>query len=223
MNIIYNEDCRTTLDRIEREGGSKLKFQYLFTSPPDFNELDMEPTQTQDYIDFLHSVFSEIKLNVAITLAFTDRKSDGGIVPKSTMAINLFQSLGWRLQSHKIWVKSTKIDLFRLTYANVLTFMWGNARIRQYGFNEFKPDVWEDGWFRGAGGFTNSLPQKVAERCIRNFTAPKDVVYNPFMGIGQTAIACLATDRQYIGSELSKETYDISQTRIEEYRASFTV
>jgi DNA modification methylase len=217
MNVIYNEDCRKTL-----AVGSPLYYDYIFTSPPDFNELGMEPTQAKDYIDFLHSVFSLCKLNTAITLAFTDRKFDSGIISKSSMAIGLFQDLGWKLKSHKIWVKSEKIDLFRLTYANVLTFTFGNCQIKQQNHNDFKPDVWADGWYRGAGGFTNSLPQKVAERCILNFTALGQTVYNPFMGIGQTAIACIATGRNYIGSELSSEVYDIARKRIEEYNASFT-
>jgi len=38
------------------------------------------------------------------------------------------------------------------------------------------------------------------------------VIYDPFMGIGTTARACRSSNRQYLGSELDKEHFDISQT-----------
>jgi DNA modification methylase len=38
----------------------------------------------------------------------------------------------------------------------------------------------------------------------------ESIIYDPFMGIGTTARACKKSGRNYIGSELDKEHYDIS-------------
>lgn len=37
------------------------------------------------------------------------------------------------------------------------------------------------------------------------------------MGIGTTAIACINTDRNYIGFELDDTYYDLASKRIEDY------
>lgn len=41
------------------------------------------------------------------------------------------------------------------------------------------------------------------------------IVYDPFMGTGTTAIACIDTDRHYIGSELSENQVKYANERIE--------
>jgi site-specific DNA-methyltransferase (adenine-specific) len=44
-----------------------------------------------------------------------------------------------------------------------------------------------------------------------------DIVLDPFMGSGQTAIACKKYNRNYIGFELSKDYCDIAEQRIKDY------
>jgi len=41
-----------------------------------------------------------------------------------------------------------------------------------------------------------------------------EVVLDPFMGSGTTAIACIKEDRDFLGSELSKDFYDVAIQRI---------
>jgi len=41
-------------------------------------------------------------------------------------------------------------------------------------------------------------------------------VLDPFMGIGSTAVACINTNRNYIGFELSEEYCKIAEKRISE-------
>jgi len=45
-----------------------------------------------------------------------------------------------------------------------------------------------------------------------------DVVLDPFMGSGTTAIACLNTGRQYIGFELDEGYYNIANERIKSHK-----
>lgn len=46
------------------------------------------------------------------------------------------------------------------------------------------------------------------------YTDRDDVVYDPFMGTGTTAIACIKEKRRYIGSEISKRYVDWARRRI---------
>jgi len=43
-----------------------------------------------------------------------------------------------------------------------------------------------------------------------------DIVLDPFMGSGTTAVACLKLKRNYIGFEISKEYCDLAEKRIKE-------
>lgn len=43
-----------------------------------------------------------------------------------------------------------------------------------------------------------------------------EVILDPFMGSGTTAIAAINTKRNFIGFELNKEYFEIAQNRIEE-------
>jgi site-specific DNA-methyltransferase (adenine-specific) len=51
---------------------------------------------------------------------------------------------------------------------------------------------------------------------IKTYTNENDTVLDPFMGSGTTAIACINTKRNYIGSEINKDYYNIAIKRIED-------
>jgi len=63
-------------------------------------------------------------------------------------------------------------------------------------------------------GHPAAFPIELPIRCIKMFSWIGSVVYDPFMGSGSTAIACVKTNRMYIGSEISKEYVDLSLSRI---------
>ena len=50
-----------------------------------------------------------------------------------------------------------------------------------------------------------------------------DVIYDPFMGTGTTAIACIKEKRNYVGSELSKRYCEWAKKRIKEERSQLTL
>lgn len=45
----------------------------------------------------------------------------------------------------------------------------------------------------------------------------EDIVLDPFMGVGSTLLACVNTNRKYIGFEIDKEYYDLANKRINTY------
>lgn len=59
------------------------------------------------------------------------------------------------------------------------------------------------------------FPEKLAEDNIISWSNKGDVVYDPFMGSGTTAVAAIKHDRQYIGSEISPEYCEIANKRID--------
>jgi site-specific DNA-methyltransferase (adenine-specific)/modification methylase len=59
------------------------------------------------------------------------------------------------------------------------------------------------------------FPLALAEKAIINFSKEKDIILDPFMGIGTTGLACKNTNRQFIGIELDKNYFDIAKQRID--------
>ena len=59
-------------------------------------------------------------------------------------------------------------------------------------------------------------PLKLIERIIEMSTNKGDVVLDACMGSGTTAVACMNTNRNFIGFELNKEYFDIAINRIKE-------
>lgn len=210
MNKLLCDDYKNVITEYE--------YDYIFTSPPDFEEIGSDPSKPEDYQDFLTECFLQARPKKGlITVAFTDRKANGGIVPKSSILKHVMMAMGYTIKSHKIWVKSTKIDLFRLTYGNVITF--GKGKTKQTMDKEFKPDVWMDGMDKYKK-FSYGMPVDVPRKCILNYTNEGDIVYDPFMGSGTTAIAAFRTNRRYLGSELNEEYWKLSVERTEEEKNS---
>ena len=58
------------------------------------------------------------------------------------------------------------------------------------------------------------FPLSLINRLIKAFSLPGDIVFDPFMGSGTTAIACLDNDRFYLGSEIDPEYSKIHTERI---------
>jgi modification methylase len=58
------------------------------------------------------------------------------------------------------------------------------------------------------------FPVELPKRVIALYTQPGDVVLDPFMGSGSTAIAAVQSGRRYVGYELSAEYCALAQARL---------
>lgn len=60
-------------------------------------------------------------------------------------------------------------------------------------------------------------PILLIERLIRLSSNEENIVLDPFIGSGTTALAAILANRKFIGTELNKEYYDIANKRISEF------
>ena len=69
----------------------------------------------------------------------------------------------------------------------------------------------------GEGGLhPTQKPVKLMKALIELTTTPGQVVLDPFMGSGTTGVACVNTNRNFIGIELDEEYFEIAKKRIDE-------
>jgi site-specific DNA-methyltransferase (adenine-specific) len=64
------------------------------------------------------------------------------------------------------------------------------------------------------------VPVKLIERIILLTTEPGDIVVDPFLGCGTTAIACIRTGRRYIGMEIDEDYFNTAMKRIEQEKGA---
>jgi site-specific DNA-methyltransferase (adenine-specific) len=67
-------------------------------------------------------------------------------------------------------------------------------------------------------GHPAPFPVELPGRLIELYTFEGDLVLDPFLGSGTTAVAAVESNRHYIGYELDAEYIDIAERRIKEGR-----
>ena len=61
------------------------------------------------------------------------------------------------------------------------------------------------------------FPLELAQRVVKLFSDKGDVVLDPFMGSGTTAIAALSTGRNFIGLEKESKYVELSNSKVTEF------
>jgi len=61
------------------------------------------------------------------------------------------------------------------------------------------------------------FPEDLARDHILTWSNEGDLVLDPFMGSGTTAVCCIETNRNYIGYEVDETYYDVCNRRIQEH------
>jgi len=69
----------------------------------------------------------------------------------------------------------------------------------------------------------NQKPIDLLERCIEYHSQVGEVILDPFMGSGSTGVACINTNRKFIGMELEQKYFDIANKRIKEVSVNESV
>ncbi len=217
----------------------------MVTSPP-YNvgkEYDEDLTLSE-YLDFLKRVWAETYRvlvpggRVCINIANLGRKP---YIPLNSFITRDMINLGFLMRGEIIWDKgssaspstawgswqSAKNPVLRDVHEYIMvfskdTFSRGSLKsskstISKEEFLECTKSVWS---FPAVSarkiGHPAPFPEELPRRCIQLYTFKEDVVLDPFMGSGQTAIAAIKTRRHYIGYDISEEYVESANRRIKE-------
>ena len=63
-------------------------------------------------------------------------------------------------------------------------------------------------------GHPSQKPYQLMLDLVLKFSKPDDLVFDPFMGSGTTAIACIKSGRRFIGAEIKSKWFKIAKQRI---------
>lgn len=134
--------------------------------------------------------------------------------------LNVFTDCGFHFIKSLIWNKGNKImgQYYMSQFEYILFFRKGKGKkINNCGTadilsipNKKTKDK------NGKNIHDTEKPIELMQILIENSSNENDVVLDSFMGVGATALACINTNRNFIGIELDKGYFDIACARITE-------
>lgn len=227
MIEIYNEDYKKTIRRMRK---NKIKLDAVITDPPygvsrkhqlgysnmgrsgmNYGEWDYNFDQKK----WIREVSDLVKPGGTIII-FNDWKNLGTISEQ-------LEKCRFIIKDIIRWIKTNPMPRnVDRRYVNDCEFaVWAVKEGKPWTFNKpkdvsyLKPEI-----ITGVvpGGKKRLHPtqkhMEVIERLIEIHTNENDLIYDPFMGSGTTAVACKNKNRNVIGSEIDEKYYKISMERI---------
>ena len=218
----------------------------MVTSPP-YNvskEYD-EDLSLKEYLQLLTNVFTETYRvlvyggRACVNVANLGRKP---YIPLSDHISHMMIEIGFKMRGEIIWAKgagagvsmawgswqSASNPVLRDTHEYILVFSKGafdrkkedrENTITKEQFMEWTKSVWTMNpesakKVKHPAPFPVELPYRLTQL----YTFKGDIVLDPFMGSGSTAIAALKSERKYAGYDVDPEYIRIAEERIEPYK-----
>jgi site-specific DNA-methyltransferase (adenine-specific) len=215
----------------------------MVTSPPYNVGKDYDDDLTlAEYLSFLKRVWVETYRvlvpggRACVNIANLGRKP---YIPLHAFILRDLIEVGFLMCGEIIWDKgasassstawgswqSASNPTLRDTHEYILVFSKGNFRrdkldgktdtISKEEFLEYTKSVW---LFSAESarkiGHPAPFPIELPYRLIQLYTFKDEIVLDPFMGSGQTALAALKSGRHYVGYEINDEYLELAQKRI---------
>jgi len=239
INKIYFEDCFEGMKRIDDNS-----IDLIITSPPYFNARPeyAEWDSYEDYLSFLNNIlqscFMKLKSIGRIAINVPDGYGRNPWIPIYADTCKLMQNIGYILRGSIVWNKQngggkTSWGSWRSSsnpclideHEMIIIAHKENPKLK-IG-TEIKKDLFlsliHSVWnikpeTKRKLGHPAPYPLELPIRIITFLSSENTIILDPFMGSGTTAIACINTNRNYIGFENNKEYFDIANKRISAHK-----
>ena len=140
--------------------------------------------------------------------------------------IESLEKAGFKVKNVIIWdkvVHGLNYQNYAYTYEMIIFAVKGRFfPHNKNGIDEFYRDIWHIR--RNLNNESEKIEHHETQKAIevvklplKHASKPGDIILDPFMGSGTTAIVCKMLDRHFIGFETIKEYCDIANNRLEEY------
>jgi site-specific DNA-methyltransferase (adenine-specific) len=234
LNKLYNIDCLDGMQNI-----SDKSIDCIVTSPPynlggdfhtfvngkrvtygDYNTYKDKLTE-KDYqswqVDILKGCYRILKDDGVMFYNHKNRIVEGSVVSPfewlSKTEFNIYQVIVLNLKS------TANVDKRRFFPVHELLFVLTKSNKTKLNNIECLTDVWEMKKVpRKESGHPATFHIDLPSRCILSATKEGDLIFDPFVGTGTTAIACINANRSYIGFELDTGYFNLANGRIVKHK-----
>lgn len=217
----------------------------MVTSPPyNVSKTYDDDLTLQQYLQLLKKVFSEVWRvlvpggRAVINVANIGRKP---YLPLHAYVIEIMFSIGFHMRGEVIWDKGASAGIscawgsfasasnpclrdvheYILIFSKITNKLEKGTKentIKKEDFVEWSKSIWT---FPAVSakkvGHPAPFPVELPKRVIEFYSYKDDIVLDPFMGSGQTALAAMALHRNFIGYEIEKDFIHLAEERISKF------
>ena len=217
----------------------------MITSPP-YNvskEYD-EDLSLKEYLQFLENSFKEtyrVLVNggrACINVANLGRKP---YIPLSDYISKMMIAIGFNMRGEIIWNKAASASpstawgswqsaanpILRDIHEYILIFSKGDYKREKGGkensitkeqFMEWTKSIWTmNAESARRIGHPAPFPEELPNRLIQLYSFKGDIILDPFMGSGTTAVSAIKSERKFIGYDISQEYINLAKKRLKPF------
>ena len=217
----------------------------MITSPPyNVSKAYDEDLSLKEYLKLLKDAFSEtyrVLVNggrACVNVANLGRKP---YIPLSDYISKMMIDIGFNMRGEIIWNKAASASpstawgswmsasnpTLRDIHEYILVFSKGDYKRERKGrnntitkeqFMEWTKSIWTmNAESARRIGHPAPFPEELPYRLIQLLSFKDDIILDPFMGSGTTAISALKSKRNFVGYEISEDYIELANKRIEPY------
>jgi site-specific DNA-methyltransferase (adenine-specific) len=217
----------------------------MITSPP-YNvskEYD-EDLSLKEYLQLLENAFKEtfrVLVNggrACINVANLGRKP---YIPLSDYISKMMIDIGFNMRGEIIWNKAASASpstawgswqsaanpILRDIHEYILVFSKGDYKrekgkkensITKEQFMEWTKSIWTmNAESARRIGHPAPFPEELPFRLIQLYSFKGDIILDPFMGSGTTAVSAIKSDRKFVGYDISQEYIGLAEKRLKPF------
>ncbi len=238
-NIIYN----TSSEKMYQLEDNSIHL--MITSPP-YNvtkEYDKD-LSLKEYLSFLKTVFTETYRvlvdggRACVNVANLGRRP---YIPLSDYISQMMNEIGFNMRGEIIWNKAASASpstawgswlsatnpILRDVHEYILIFSKGELKrdstnkensITKEQFMEWTKSIWTmNAESAKRVGHPAPFPEELPKRLIHLYSFKGDIILDPFIGSGTTAIAAVKAERKYIGYETDIKYIELAESRLDHF------
>lgn len=223
----------------------------MITSPP-YNvskEYD-EDLSLKEYLQVLENSFKEtyrVLVNggrACVNIANLGRKP---YIPLSDYISKIMIDIGFNMRGEIIWNKAASASpstawgswqsaanpILRDIHEYILIFSKGDYKrekgkkensITKEQFIEWTKSIWTmNAESARRIGHPAPFPEELPYRLIQLYSFTGDIIIDPFMGSGTTAVSAIKSDRKFVGYDISQEYITLAEKRIKPFLEQTTL
>ena len=212
---LYNGDCLEIMDGLIEEG---IKVDCILTDPPygmefksNYRKIKYDKIKNDNNLLFLDEYFKK-----CFNLLNNDTHIYCFCSWHNVDKFKIHFEKYFKLKNIIVWEKNnTSMGDLKGSYAPKYEFILYGHKGRRLRNGFRYPDILK---FNRTGNkyHPTQKPADLIELLLNQSSNENEVIFDGFMGSGSTGVACMNTNRKFIGIELDKNYFNIAKQRIEE-------
>ena len=242
LDKIYSEDCLEGLKRIQDDSIDCMITSPPYNVGIDYGDKYNDNQPFNEYLSFIKEVMTEVYRvlknggRAIINIANTGRKP---YIPLSSYINMIMIEIGFLCRGEIVWDKGASVGVscawgswkspsnpsLRDVHEYILVFSKGDYKhvvkngeptISSEEFVESTKSIWHMQTENAKKiGHPAPFPLSLPAKLINLYTFKGDIILDPFIGSGTTAIAAIRRNRHFIGFETNSDYFKIALERIE--------